>query len=272
MEKKRLLRTVLVGSLISTMLLVGGWGYVPGVSATTPNTITVDCTVNVGTEWAADENMGTGGMGTSSQLFITWDAANLYVGVTTPTDAISVYIDTAPGGTEFGTDFELGVPTHPIANAGHGYEFAYSDVNPGYEYQTGSTGSWLNVPLPPGTDICGPFGGPGPDFELAVPWAVIGTDPGDRVTVLVTDRTDYDVVAEYWPDVAGNSNPPADFTQGIVLTAAMPGVSPNGSPTAITLDRATAASADVGLPFVVGAIVLGLGTGLAVVHRRRITE
>lgn len=42
MTKKQFLRTMVAVCIVGIMIVIGGLGYVPGVSATTPNTITVD--------------------------------------------------------------------------------------------------------------------------------------------------------------------------------------------------------------------------------------
>lgn len=273
MTNKRILRTILAICIISIMIVVGGLGYVPSASATTPNTITVDC--NIDTEWQPDENMGLGGIGTGSELFITWDVANLYVGVTAPTYATTVYIDTAVGGTNIGA---YPFTTHLIANPGHGYEFAFTDLftpsggAQGLFYETGDTGAWINGAAPAGTVYCG-AGDLGTDFEMAIPWASLGVAPGASITMLVTDRIAVDLVADYWPDVTGNDGTVPVFTQGYVFSAAVPGYSPypaaGSAPTAVTLNGISSTVSDLALPFAAGMAILSLGTVMVMGRRKR---
>jgi hypothetical protein len=99
-------------------------------NAATPNTISNDATVNVGSEWAADELIDTlstttfvDDFGTTKapvDFYVTFDATNLYIGVTGDNsdspgggnDGFIIYLDTTPGaGTNPGpfATFQIGV-------------------------------------------------------------------------------------------------------------------------------------------------------------------
>ena len=255
--KRTLFAKILLAGFIGTLI----WETSIPSSATTFNTISVDCDVNIGPEWQVDENMGSGGMNTGTRLYITWDATYLYLGITPPFYLITIYIDTASGGTNIGS---LSA-THQIAGPSVGYEYAYSANDIGVSsLEVASGGTWISNTLPSETGLCSS----GTGMEWAIPWTDIGVSPGSRFTILVTDRSQPDTVDEYWPDVPGNANPPPAFTQGFVFTQPMEaGVSPSGSPTAITLNRLTASDSRGDRALVISVTVI-LSAILAVSQRR----
>lgn len=261
MTKKSLLKLLSIGCMAG--LLVCG-ASTPPAAATTYHTITVDC--NIG-EWHLDENIGAGGVG--SQLYITWDATYLYVGVWSPVPDVytTVYIDTAPGGTRTASTGG----THQIATAPRGYEYSYSDVGFLQYETTGGPTTWTWAVPPPGTQFCSGMGSSGVDVEFGIPWTDIDVPPGTRITILVQDRTAPDTVSEYWPTVPGNSNPPPSFTQGFVFamppaTGVHPGILP---PTAVSVqETATSGIPNWVLPALVALPAAGLAARLLIRRRR----
>jgi hypothetical protein len=104
----------------------------------------------------------------------------------------------------------------------------------------------------------------------------MGVVSGDSITVLVTDRSNSDEVAEYWPDVAGNDGATPAFTQGYVFTVAEAGYSPypasGDAPTAVTLNGISSTASDLALPLAAGMAILSLGMVMVMGRRRRITK
>lgn len=110
------------------------------VSAGTPNTPTLDGTVNVGSEWVANEltdsitvaNLGFdfGPTKAPVDMYVTFDATNLYIGITgdnsdSPAfgnDCYIIYLDTTPG---------AGTNPGPFSTVQIGYANGYSTVDCG---------------------------------------------------------------------------------------------------------------------------------------------
>jgi len=270
----------LVAVLITAV--IAGVGFVPNVAATTEtdksSVITIDCTIDTTTEWAMDEDMGLGDGGSSMHFYLTWDSTYLYLGLAPIFGDVTIYLDTAPGGTNIAS-FN---GTHSIAGSGAGYEYAYSNDSTTARYEVGTSGSWTAPTAPPaGTSYC--IGTSGPHIEWRIPWANIngGTGVPSYLTVLATSRTLTalpDTVVQAWPFATGNDKAVPVFSQGYVFNVdnnnapGTAGISPNAGPTAISLSQFTANNPQLNLLFITGLLVVGTGAFLVLRRRTRKQE
>jgi LPXTG-motif cell wall-anchored protein len=252
--------------------LIAGVGLVPQVTATVPNSsIVVDCSVNTTTEWAPDEYMGPAGGGYGTELYLTWDATNLYVGIKPgPIGDVSIYIDNGAGGMMTAS---LG-GTHQIAASG-GYEFSYSNVGPNRVIEAETGGSWADVTASSSATSCIATGGT--DVEWAIPWTELGVVAGtSRVTILVTSRSAPapDNVFAYWPVELGRNigGSTPSFEVGFIFPDPINanGYSPApDNPTAVSLSQFSANNSQNSLLLLAGVLVLVTGFAFVLRFRNR---
>ena len=275
---KTFLTTHLVKKLavLSLLLVMGTWVTI--VSATTPTTPTIDG--NITTDWDSNENLGPAGPNASGpNLWVTWDANNLYIGIEADPDlAIQMFFDVEPGGASRDTN-----DNYNISGNDGGYQYAwrvpqganhtppnerwftYNEGDPNAGWGSGLVANTTNI----GAGYNSAYGD---DLEIAIPWTALGfTQPpaaDSRLGLLVTIGPNLagGAVTYYWPDTSGNSNDPVSFTQQFIFDdAGAAGVVTGNSPTAVSLANIFTSSSHLtgfgwaaGLLTVLTLIVVGL--------------
>ena len=154
--------------IVLLFCLQAGMGF---VSATTPETITVDGDVS---EWSADTEMATDSNGVS--LHVTWDADNFYF-AWTGTDWAStsngadffVYFNTSESGSVLSKDWNF-AHTLPFA-ADYGFALEDSSYNQYFSYDDSS---WVDQGTLTNSDIYVGWAD-NPTTEMAIPWTAIGS-------------------------------------------------------------------------------------------------
>lgn len=234
--------------------------WVPAVRATTPTTPTIDGTIDTSTEWATDELFGASGGSVSRSMYITWDATNLYIGITNLPSHVTIYFDTVSGGETSA----IGPGTYPIATSPAGYNFAWRLTN--------ATASWFQAGgwTSPTTPSPGQLGRSG-DLELSVPLSQFSISTGDTIRILAVAGTAHTNagINSYWPNVSGNQlTPSVSFSQAIVLeNVGLDDQSPGNAPTAVSLQTTDIANST---PLALVAALAGLlGVTAVAVTRRR---
>jgi hypothetical protein len=245
--------------VLSMLLVMVFW--VSGVSATTPNSPTIDGTIDTTTEWAVDELLGTSGGSVSRNLYLTWDATNLYIGITSLPTHVTIFFDTVTGGQNLG----IAPGVFSIAGSG-GYDFAWRRTNTNVAWFTDTGTGWAAPVPPPGGSQAAGVG----DLEMSIPISGLGITSGSTVRILVLAGTSHASPVSYWPNVSGNQlSPSISFSQAIILNnVGSAGQSPGTSPTAVSLQSFTADNPANGLIALTGAAALILLTGLIVLRRR----
>ncbi|RMG69900.1 MAG: hypothetical protein D6711_18635, partial [Chloroflexi bacterium] len=247
MTKKNTQTPIVAALFVATLLLFSFFHQIKIAAATTGSPVTIDCNINIGTEWQADEKMAAGGMSSGDELYITWDANYLYIGIKSTQSNRIVMIDTTNGGSNTspygtyaiasggGTGYPGFDPTgYPAPSSNPGYEHAFIATSSTSSYKKGTTGTWNSATPPSGTNYCTN----GSATEYKIPFSGIGIPPASRMTILVITTSTYNYVSEYWPSVSGNRGYPPSFTKGLVFTGMRSsGISPASAPTAVSLQR-----------------------------------
>ena len=228
--KSPILRTILAFSLLAGMLIPASAAAAngPAIQSQAPaqagletayHTITIDGTM---TDWAADELMETDNGGGMS---ITWDASNLYVGLSNvdidTNGVFFFYMDTEAGGTTAGQDWN-GIHTLPFA-ADYGLAID-SDGNVGWLVEIGGVWTWNAMPVGY-NDYVGWSGNPNSEFQI--PFSAMGNPSYMYVMGLFQNQANNGVTAS-WPTPNPASNVGNEtFTHHYHFPSLIAGIVPN---------------------------------------------
>jgi hypothetical protein len=240
-----------------------------GISqATTPTSPTTNCNSS---DWDSDENMGSAANGGGTDLYVTWDAVNLYLMTTSwgyNGGDWHIYIDTAEGGATTSVDWN---GTRTIANSGNGYEYFWGADNSSYSGLRSWNGlSWVSQTFNGSSCIWNDGGGPS---EVRIPRSDLGLSAGASLTVLVIikdeDTTTW-TAQRWWPNATGNTS--TGFQKGFKFTSVFTDNQvPQNAPNTLTLRSIQASPmAATALPLAgVGVAAVSLASAAVIWRRRR---
>ena len=203
--------------------LQAGMGF---ISATTPETITVDGDVS---EWSADTEMATDSNGVS--LHVTWDADNFYVAWTgtdwaSTTDGadLFVYFNTSEGGSVLSKDWNF-AHTLPFA-ADYGFALEDSSYNQYFSYDDSS---WNDQGTLTNSDIYVGWAD-NPTTEMAIPWTAIGSPTTLQFMVYAQWQDEGNVWTSFPSENPSSSNGAETFTHSYHIDNINNATSPNSLP------------------------------------------